>query len=166
MRLIVQGKQMRVGAWLREYAEKHVVQRLRRFADSSAAVLRIEMGKANGNRGEAKELHLTFRMPGARTIEIEETMPDLYQALDAAADRLVRAAKKEREKMRQPKGRHKERPLGSVAARRAASRPACWRTFPARAPCAGSSGASAPDRGRRRRAWRLRLWPIQGQTIR
>lgn len=116
MRLIVQGKQMRVGAWLREYAEKRVVRRLRRFVDSSAAVLRIEMGKANGNRGEAKELHLTFRMPGARTIEIEETMPDLYQALDAAADCRVLAAKKEREKMRQPKGRHKERPLGSVAA--------------------------------------------------
>src|SRR5260370_10089411 len=98
---------MRVGGWLREYAEEHVARRLRRFADSEAAVLRIEMGRDNGNRGESNEVHLTLRMPRARIIEIEETRPDLYQALDAAADRLVRAAKKEREKIRQPKRRPK-----------------------------------------------------------
>ncbi len=118
MKLIVQGKQMRVGAWLREYAEEHVARRLRRFADSEAAVLRIEMGRDNGNRGESNEVHLTLRMPRARIIEIEETRPDLYQALDAAADRLVRAAKKEREKMRQPKGRPK-RDLAKVKRLRA-----------------------------------------------
>jgi ribosome-associated translation inhibitor RaiA len=50
-------------------------------------------------------------MPGGRTIQIEETVPDVYGALDLAADRLVRTAKKELARMRRPKGRRKEHPL-------------------------------------------------------
>ena len=116
MKLIVQGKQMRVSGSLRDYAEEHVAQRLERFVDSEAAELRVELGRTNGNRGESRECHLTFRMQGARTIEIEESRPDLYGALDLAADRLVRVAKKELAKMRQGKGRHKEHPLATTVA--------------------------------------------------
>ena len=113
MKVIVQGKQMRLSAGLKRYAEEHVVRRLRRFYDHQAAELRVELGRTNGNRGEAKECHLTFHMPGGRTIQIEETVPDVYGALDLAADRLVRTAKKELARMRRPKGRHKEHPLST-----------------------------------------------------
>ncbi|MFL5391003.1 MAG: hypothetical protein ACJ79C_19890, partial [Myxococcales bacterium] len=41
---------------------------------------------------------------------------DPYASLDAAGDRLVRAAKKELGRMRRPKGRHKYRPLATVVA--------------------------------------------------
>jgi ribosome hibernation promoting factor len=116
MKLIVQGKQMRVSAGLKRYAEQHVLQPLRRFYDNEAAELRVEVGKDNGNRGESKECHLTLRMPGARTIQIEESTPDVYGCLDVAGDRLVRVAKKELGRMRRPKGRHKEHPLSSVVA--------------------------------------------------
>ena len=116
MKLIVQGKQMRVSAGLRRYAEEHLVQPLRRFYDNEAAELRVEVGRTNPNRGEAKECHLTFRMPGAKTIQIEESTPDVYGALDVAADRMVRVAKKELGRMRRPKGRHKEHPLATVVA--------------------------------------------------
>ena len=116
MKLIVQGKQMRVSQGLRRYAEEHLLMPLRRFYDNEAAELRVEVGIDNRNRGESKQCHLTFRMPGARTIQIEETTPDVYGALDVAADRLVRVAKKELEKMRRPKGRHKEHPLATVVA--------------------------------------------------
>lgn len=116
MKLIVQGKQMRVSAGLKRYAEEHVLQPLRRFYDNEAAELRVEVGKDNGHRGESSQCHLTFRMPGARTIQIEESTPDLYGALDVAADRLVRVAKKEIGRMRRPKGRHKEHPLATVVA--------------------------------------------------
>src|SRR5256712_12531130 len=114
MKLIVQGKQMRVSEGLRRYAQEHVVKPLRRFYDNEAAELRVEVGIENRNRGESKQCHLTFRMPGARTIQIEQTTPDVYGALDVAADRLVRVAKKELGKMRRPKGRHKEHPLATV----------------------------------------------------
>jgi len=116
MKLIVQGKQMRVSEGLRRYAQEHVVKPLRRFYDNEAAELRVEVGIDNRNRGESKQCHLTFRMPGARTIQIEQTTPDVYGALDVAADRLVRVAKKELGKMRRPKGRHKEHPLATVVA--------------------------------------------------
>src|SRR5438105_11379629 len=116
MKLIVQGKQMRISEGLRRYTQEHLVQPLRRFYDNEAAELRVEVGRTNGNRGEAKECHLTFGMPGAKTIQIEETTPDVYGCLDVAAGRLVRVAKKELEKMRRPKGRHKYRPLATVVA--------------------------------------------------
>src|SRR6266850_7683789 len=95
MKLIVQGKQMRITEGMRRFAEEHVVRHLRRFYDDEAAELRVELGRENGNRGESTECHLTFRMPGTRTIQIEESTPDPYACLELAADRLVRAAKKE-----------------------------------------------------------------------
>src|SRR5436190_24401435 len=116
MKLIVQGKQMRVSDGLRRYAEEHLITPLRRFYDNEAAELRVEVGIDNGNRGESRQCHLTFRMPGARTIQIEESTPDVYGALDVAADRLVRVAKKELARMRRPKGRHKEHPLATTVA--------------------------------------------------
>ena len=116
MKLIVQGKQMRVSEGLKRYAEEHLVRPLRRFYDNQAAELRVEVGRTNGNRGESKECHLTLHMPGAKTIQIEESTPDVYGSLDLAADRLVRVAKKEIAKMRRPKGRHKSHPLSTVVA--------------------------------------------------
>jgi ribosomal subunit interface protein len=116
MKLIVQGKQMRVTQGLRRFAEEHVVRPLRRFYDNEAAELRIEVGRDNGNRGESKECHLTFHMPGARTIQIEESTPDVYACLELAADRLVRVAKKEVGKRRWSKGRHKQHPLATAVA--------------------------------------------------
>src|SRR5256885_13783805 len=110
MKVIVQGKQMRITEGLRRYAEKHVVRPLRRFYDNEAAELRVEVGRDNGNRGESKECHLTLRMPGAKTIQIEQSTPDVYGCLDVAADRLVRGAEKELEKMRQGEGRPKQPP--------------------------------------------------------
>jgi len=94
MKVIIQGKQMRLSPGLKRYAEEHVVQPLRRFYDNEAAELRVEVGKVNGNRGEAKECHLTFHMPGAKTIQIEQTLPDVFGCLDVAGDRLTRTARK------------------------------------------------------------------------
>src|SRR4051812_28763490 len=107
MKVIIQGKQLRLSAGMKSYAEEHVVRPLQRFYDNEAAELRVELGRTNGNRGESNECHLTFHMPGAKTIQIEESLPDVYGALDQEADRLVRTAKKELARMRRPKGRHK-----------------------------------------------------------
>jgi putative sigma-54 modulation protein len=116
MKLIVQGKQMRVSEGLKRYAEEHVLEPLKRFYDNEAAELRVEVGRDNVNRGESRQCHLTLHMPGAKTIQIEESTPDVYGCLDVAADRLVRVAKKQLGKMRRPKGRHKEHPLATVVA--------------------------------------------------
>jgi putative sigma-54 modulation protein len=117
MKLIIQGKQLRLSRGLKSYAQRHVVGPLNRFYDNEAAELRVELGDANGRKGGVdKECHLTLHMPGARTIQIEETTPDPYASMDAAADRLVRAAKKELERTRRPSRRHREHPLASAVA--------------------------------------------------
>jgi putative sigma-54 modulation protein len=117
MKVIIQGKQMRLSAGIKKYAQEHVVAQLARFYDNEAAELRVELGDARGSKhGLDKECHLTLRMPGARTIQIEESTQDPYASLDAAGDRLIRAAKKEIERMRRPPGRHKYRPLATVVA--------------------------------------------------
>jgi putative sigma-54 modulation protein len=117
MKVIIQGKHLRLSNGLKNYAQEHVVEPLQRFYDNEAAELRIELGDVNGTKaGADKECHLTLRMPGAKAIQIEETTPDAYASLDAAADRLVRTAKKELSRMRRPAGRHKEHPLATVVA--------------------------------------------------
>jgi len=55
-------------------------------------------------------------MPGSRTIQIEESTPDVYACLELAADRLVRVAKEEVGKKRVSKGRHKQHPLATLVA--------------------------------------------------
>ena len=90
---------------------------LARFYDNEAAELRVELGDARKSKGGLdKECHLTLRMPGARTIQIEESTQDPYASLDVAGDRLIRAAKKELSRMRRPPGHHKYRPLATVVA--------------------------------------------------
>ena len=115
MKVIIQGKQLKLSAGMKRYAEEHVVEPLRRFYDNEAAELRVELGRSNGSRGEAKECHLTFHMPGTRTIQIEESTTDVYACLDAAADRLVRIAKRELGRMRSPT-RRRTHPLSALAA--------------------------------------------------
>jgi ribosomal subunit interface protein len=116
MKIIIQGKQLRLSKGMKKYAQEHVVAPLRRFYDNEAAELRVELGDTNGSKGGAdKECHLTLHMPGARTIQIEETTQDPYASLDAASDRLLRAAKKELERMRRPYARRRERhPLATA----------------------------------------------------
>jgi len=117
MKVIIQGKQLRLSQGMKRYAHEHVVEPLNRFYDNEAAELRVELGDANGSKGGVdKECHLTLHMPGAKTIQIEEATPDPYASMDAAADRLVRAAKKELQRMRRPSRRHKQHPLATVVA--------------------------------------------------
>ena len=117
MKLIIQGKQLRLSQRLKDYAQEHVAEPLNRFYDNEAAELRVELGDVNGSKGGVdKECHLTLHMPGARTIQIEETTHDPFASMDVAADRLVRAAKKELQRMRRPGRRHKEHPLATAVA--------------------------------------------------
>ncbi|MGI5861397.1 MAG: HPF/RaiA family ribosome-associated protein [Myxococcales bacterium] len=118
MKVLIQGKQMTVPDELKSYVMERLVKVIMRFYDSSAAELRVEFGDMNGTKGgNDKECHLTFRMPMAQTIQIEEVTQDPYASLDAAGDRLVRIIKRELERMRRkPSGHHKYHPLGASVA--------------------------------------------------
>jgi len=118
MKVLIQGKQMAVPDELKSYVMERLVTPLTRFYDSSAAELRVEFGDMNGTKGGLdKECHLTFRMPMAATIQIEEVTQDPYASLDVAGDRLIRIVHRELDRMRRrPSGHHKYRPLGTTVA--------------------------------------------------
>ena len=117
MKVVIQGKQLKLTDELKSYVRERLVRPLTRFYDDSAAELRVEFGDARLSKGgEDKECHLTLHMPNARTLQIEQTTRDCYASLDEASDRLIRICKRELQRMRQPTGRHKYRPLGSVVA--------------------------------------------------
>ena len=114
MKIILQGKQLRLTEGFKRYAEEHLVRQLSRFVDDPAAELRIELGRVNASKGGSeKEVHLTLRLSGSKTLQVEETTPDAYASLDLAADRLVRVAKEELARKRRPFGRHRAHPLAS-----------------------------------------------------
>jgi ribosomal subunit interface protein len=113
MKVILQGKQLKLSGRLKQYAEEHLVRQLSRFVDDPAAELRVELGRVNASKGGAeKECHLTLRLSGSRALQVEETTNDAYASLDLAADRLVRAAKEELARKRRPFGRHRTHPIG------------------------------------------------------
>ncbi len=115
MKIHIQGKHMKVPDELKSYVAERLVAPLARFYDHSAAELRVEFGDTNGPKGgEDKECHLTLRMPGGNTLQIEETTRDAYASLDAASERLVRACKRELSRMRLHAGHRQEHPLASA----------------------------------------------------
>lgn len=118
MKVQIQGKQMTVPNELQRYVRERLVGPLTHLYDSTAAELRVEFGDTNGTKGgRDKECHLTFWMPMAPVIQIEELTQDPYASLDVATDRLLRIVKRELERMRhRPKGHHKYKPLGTTVA--------------------------------------------------
>jgi ribosomal subunit interface protein len=119
MKVLIQGKQMKVSDRLKDYVDDHLVRPLNRFYDNQAAELRVEFGDSRPKkRGLDMECHLTLRMPGTKTIQIEESTESPYASLDAAADRMIRACKRELDRMRNPASHHREHPLATTLYRR------------------------------------------------
>ena len=115
MKVQIQGKQMKVSDALKQYVEDHLVKPMNRFYDDAAAEVRVEFGDARpGKGGQDIECHLTLHMPHGRTLQVEAETQDPFASLDDAADRLIRACKKELEKMREPAGHHVEHPLATL----------------------------------------------------
>ncbi len=118
MKLIIHGKQLKLSPALKAYVDKHLVRPLTRFYDNAAAELEVEFGDTNGPKGGLdKECHLTLRMPGAKTLHVEETTADAYASLDQAGERLMRICKRELERMRKAGAHRVVHPLQAEARR-------------------------------------------------
>jgi ribosome-associated translation inhibitor RaiA len=89
------------------FLETHVTRPLARIFDDAAAELSIHLGDARPRRGGVdQECRLSFRMPGARTLHVENVEDDVHKALLGATERLKRL------KMRATSRRPMHRPLG------------------------------------------------------
>jgi len=118
MKVIVQARHIELSSALRNYCEVHLVEHIRRFYDSEAAQLVVQFNDTNGTKGgNDQDVHLTFYMPNARAIHVEQVSDDAFKSLDMARDRLIRRIKEEIRRWRQPGGHAPlDRPLGRTAA--------------------------------------------------
>lgn len=118
MKVIIQARHIELSSALRNYCETHLVDHIRRFYDNEAAQLTIQFNDANGTKGgNDQEVHLTFYMPNARAIHVEQVSDDAFKSLDLARDRLIRRVKEEIRRWRQTSANGPlERPLGRSAA--------------------------------------------------
>lgn len=117
MKVIIQARHIELSSALRNYCEAHLVEHIRRFYDNEAAQLVIAFSDANGSKGgNDQEVHLTFHMPNARALHVEQLSDDAFKSLDLARDRLVRRIKEEIRRWRRPAAHGMEHPLGRTAA--------------------------------------------------
>ena len=103
MKVIIRGVHLTLNDDLKAYVEKRLARVIERFADDEAAELEVMLKDINGPKGGVdKECSVTLRMPGSAGIHITETTEDIYQSIDLAEDRLVKAARREIDKKRLP----------------------------------------------------------------
>ncbi|AKU90176.1 HPF/RaiA family ribosome-associated protein [Vulgatibacter incomptus] len=100
MQFVVHGHHLELTDALKERCRQHVLERAGKLVVDSAARLEIVLADEYGSRhGRAdKACSLDFRAPGIPPIHVTEVRPNMYEAIDLAADRLVEALRRGVEK--------------------------------------------------------------------
>ncbi len=101
MQLIVQGKNVEVTDWLREYVQKRMGKLSRRLPDIKEA--RVELSVQNArNAGDRHVVQVTLRSDGT-ILRAEERSADMQTSIDTVMDKMVRQI--DRYKGRRQRGR-------------------------------------------------------------
>jgi putative sigma-54 modulation protein len=77
-----------------------VIRPLLRFFDDPAAELQVHLADVRPRRGADQECRMSFRLPGARTLHVESTQPEIREAMRDAVLRMKRLMKRELTEMR------------------------------------------------------------------
>ncbi|MBZ4395098.1 ribosome-associated translation inhibitor RaiA [Myxococcus sp. MISCRS1] len=102
MKVLMRGVHLTLTDSLRDYLQEHLVSHIERYADDEAAEIDISLVDINGPKGGVdKECRATVRMPNFAAIHVTETAETLFQAIDAARDRLERSVRKAVERRRE-----------------------------------------------------------------
>ncbi len=113
MKLVIHAHHLSLPPELPKFLDKHLTRALARVYDDSAAELTVFLGDARPRRGGVdQECRLSFRLPGAKTLNVGSVKEDLYKALLDAGERLKRLVKREVAKMRSGSRKPMHRPLG------------------------------------------------------
>ena len=115
MKVIIRGVHLTLYDELKAYVEKRLARIIERFADDEAAELEVMLKDTNGPKGGVdKECSVTLRMPGSAAIHITETTEDIFQSIDLAEDRLVKAARREIDRKRLPSAHPMSHPASRI----------------------------------------------------
>ena len=100
MQFVVHGHHLDLTESLKERCRLHIFERAEKLVDDSAARMEIVLSDHFGSRkGKAdKSCAIDLRAPGVSPIHVTEVRPNMYEAIDLAADRLVEALRRSVEK--------------------------------------------------------------------
>jgi len=105
MKLILKGVHLSLTERMKAYVQEHLVEAIERFYDDEAAELNVHLVDSNGPKGGTdKECRVTAFIPGSTPLHITEATDDIFQSIDFAKDRLVKALKREMERKRMTTG--------------------------------------------------------------
>jgi putative sigma-54 modulation protein len=108
MKVIVKGVHLRVSRALKRHIEQHLVGPISGFYDNSAAELSVHLVDTNGPKGGLdKEVRITVRIPGTKSLHVTETTDNIYKSIVLARERIERLAKRQisRRRTRPPSAR-------------------------------------------------------------
>ena len=100
MHLDIRGQNFPLTPSLLEHVERRLQFALARF-DGRVTRVAVRVADVNGPRGGVdKRCRIAVRVRPAGEIVVEDTCPDLYAAIDGAADRIGRSVQREVERLR------------------------------------------------------------------
>ncbi|HSP80039.1 MAG TPA: ribosome-associated translation inhibitor RaiA [Myxococcaceae bacterium] len=102
MKVLMRGVHLQLTDSLRDYVQRHLVDHIGPYIDDEASELEIALVDVNGPKGGIdQECRVTVRIPGFAAMHVTETAETMFQAVDAARDRLEKTVKRTVEKRRE-----------------------------------------------------------------
>jgi ribosomal subunit interface protein len=91
MRAIVKGRHIALNDDLKAYVEAKIQRPASKYFDRPSVILEVELADLFGPKGgQDKQCEVIMALPRGNLLRIEEVSDEIYAAIDAASDRLVR----------------------------------------------------------------------------
>lgn len=96
MQFVVQGRHLDLTEALKAHCRTRIYDRSIKLVNNSAARMEVELADEFGEKQRSgdKSCRIHLRAPGVGPIIVRETRPNMYEAIDVAADRLVEAIRR------------------------------------------------------------------------
>ncbi len=96
MQFVVHGHHLELTEALKSHCKTRIYDRAAKLVSDSAARLQVELSDEFGEkqRDADKACRIHLRSPGLSPIIVREVRPNMYEAIDVAADRLFEAVRR------------------------------------------------------------------------
>lgn len=96
MQFVVHGHHLDLTDALKAHCHTRIYERITRLVNDSAARMEVELADEFGQKQRSgdKSCRIHLRTPGLSPIIVREVRPNMYEAIDVAADRLLEAVRR------------------------------------------------------------------------